>query len=591
MNWLDRIEQNVPVVQSADPIWKAAEYMKSSQLNEIPVLSGQNFIGIIHARDLLNTDSNRIVEEYIDKDCVSVDGTEAIYGLPCSNTHQIIPIVKDGIYYGSIKWNEIQRCLQDELNQLMLVIDNSYDGILITDETGYILHINKEFEQITLLNKEVMVGAHMNDMVDKGLFLNDSVVMKTLQSGRSYTNVQKYKNTGIYTLVTATPVCNQKGELIRVLANVRDVSDLTRLQEQLAESKNLPSRYQTELKQVRIQNIKSSGEVIAYSQEMLDVLDLVYHVASSDSTILLLGESGVGKEVIGKVLHENSLRFEKGLFVKVNCGAIPPNLLEAELFGYEQGAFTGAKKAGKQGIFELANNGTLFLDEIGELPLDMQVKFLRVLQEQELIRVGGTQTIKINVRVIAATNRNLERMVEEGTFRLDLYYRLNIIPITIPPLRERKDDITPLLGYFLKKFNEKHQYSKRLSKEVVDQLLMYKFPGNVRELSNIVERLVLTCRAKVIKLKHLPNIVSGCNEIENKLKIQEGKPDVDLQILKLSCYGPAEGGNLVDLEKEALIQALKKYGSVRKAGKAIGVTHTMVLKKMKEFGVTLNAVR
>lgn len=591
MNWLDRIEQNVPVVQSADPIWKAAEYMKSSQLNEIPVLSGQNFIGIIHARDLLNTDSNRFVEEYIDKDCVSVDGTEVIYGLPCSNTHQIIPVVKGGIYYGSIKWNEIHRCLQDELNQLMLVIDNSYDGILITDETGYILHINKEFEQITLLNKEVMVGAHMNDMVDKGLFLNDSVVMKTLQSGRSYTNVQKYKNTGIYTLVTATPVCNQKGELIRVLANVRDVSDLTRLQEQLAESKNLPSRYPTELKQVRIQNIKSSGEVIAYSQEMLDVLDLVYHVASSDSTILLLGESGVGKEVIGKVLHENSLRFEKGLFVKVNCGAIPPNLLEAELFGYEQGAFTGAKKAGKQGIFELANNGTLFLDEIGELPLDMQVKFLRVLQEQELIRVGGTQTIKINVRVIAATNRNLERMVEEGTFRLDLYYRLNIIPITIPPLRERKDDITPLLGYFLKKFNEKHQYSKRLSKEVVDQLLMYKFPGNVRELSNIVERLVLTCRAKVIKLKHLPNIVSGCNEIENKLKIQEGKPEVDLQILKLSCYGPAEGGNLVDLEKEALIQALKKYGSVRKAGKAIGVTHTMVLKKMKEFGVTLNAIR
>ncbi|WP_375088774.1 sigma 54-interacting transcriptional regulator [Peribacillus sp. RS7] len=591
MNWLDCIEQNVPVVQSADPIWKAAEFMKSSQLNEIPVLSGQNFIGIIHARDLLNTDSDRFVEEYIDKDCVSVDGTEVIYGLPCSNTHQIIPVVKGGIYYGSIKWNEIHRCLQEELNQLMLVIDNSYDGILITDETGYILHINKEFEQITLLNKEVMVGAHMNDMVDKGLFLNDSVVMKTLQSGRSYTNVQKYKNTGIYTLVTATPVCNQKGELIRVLANVRDVSDLTRLQEQLAESKNLPSRYQTELKQVRIQNITSSGEVIAYSQEMLDVLDLVYHVASSDSTILLLGESGVGKEVIGKVLHENSLRFEKGLFVKVNCGAIPPNLLEAELFGYEQGAFTGAKKAGKQGIFELANNGTLFLDEIGELPLDMQVKFLRVLQEQELIRVGGTQTIKINVRVIAATNRNLERMVEEGTFRLDLYYRLNIIPITIPPLRERKDDITPLLGYFLKKFNEKHQYSKRLSKEVVDQLLMYKFPGNVRELSNIVERLVLTCRAKVIKLKHIPNIVSECNEIENKLKVQEGKPEVDLQILKLSCYGPAEGGNLVDLEKEALIQALKKYGSVRKAGKAIGVTHTMVLKKMKEFGVTLNAIR
>jgi transcriptional regulator with PAS, ATPase and Fis domain len=433
---------------------------------------------------------------------------------------------------------------------------------------------------------------HMTDLVDKGLFLNASVVMKTLQLGKSYTNVQKYKNTGLYTLVTATPVCNQKGDLIRVLANVRDISDLTRLQEQLNESEKMTSRYQSELKQLRFENIKTSGKIIAYSQEMQDVLDLVYHVASSDSTVLLLGESGVGKEVIARVLHENSPRVEKGLFMKVNCGAIPPNLLESELFGYEQGAFTGAKKGGKPGIFELVNNGTLFLDEIGELPLELQVKLLRVLQEQEIMRVGGTQTIKIDVRIIVATNRDLEKMVEEGMFRLDLYYRLNIIPIKIPPLRERKDDITPLLGYFLKQFNEKYQYTKRFSKEVVDQLLLYRFPGNVRELSNIVERLVLTCRDDVIEPRHLPKQVSDCNKAEDKPMIEQDEPEGSLYTFKLSWNGPVEGDNLFEyLEKEALIQALKKYGSVRKTGKAVGVSHTTILKKMKKFGITLGMIR
>ncbi|MDQ0246251.1 PAS domain S-box-containing protein [Bacillus fengqiuensis] len=591
MKWINRIEQAVPVVQSADPIWKAAESMKSAQLNELPVLSNQNFIGMIHARELLNTDSDRSVEEYVDKDCVTINGTEALHSFPCFSG-QLLPIVKEGVYYGCIRWNELHCSLQDELNQLMLVIDHSYDGMLITDGEGYVLHINKALEQITLMGKEELIGMHMTDLVDKGLFLNNSVVMKTLQSGRTYTNVQKYKNTGLYTLVTATPVCSEKGDLIRVLANVRDISDLTRLQEQLDESKKITSRYQTELKQLRFEKIQASGKMIAYSQEMQGVLDLVYHVASSDSTVLLLGESGVGKEVIAKVLHENSLRAEKGLFMKVNCGAIPPTLLESELFGYEQGAFTGAKKGGKPGIFELVHNGTLFLDEIGELPLDMQVKLLRVLQEQEMMRVGGTKTIKVNARIIAATNRNLEKMVEEGTFRLDLYYRLNIIPIKIPPLRERKDDIPPLLGHFLKQLNEKYQYTKRLSKEVVDQLLLYHFPGNVRELSNIVERLVLTCRDEVIEPRHLPERISQCNKTEDKPQIQRDESETDMPILKLSWNGQGKRENLFEyLEKEALIQALKKYGSVRKTGKAIGVSHTIVLNKMKKFGVTLEAIR
>ncbi|MGF6947573.1 PAS domain S-box-containing protein [Neobacillus sp. B4I6] len=590
MKWTDIIEQTVPVAQSADPIWKVSEYMKIAELDKLPVLSDQNFIGIIHARDLLNTDSDRSIEEYIDKKCVTIDCTTELHRLP-SFTNQFLPVVKDGIYCGIIRSDKIYRCLQDELNQLMLVIDNSFDGILITDGEGCILHINKAFEQIAMLSKEAIIGMNMTDLVDKGLFLNDSVVMKTLELGKSYTNIQKYKNTRLYTLVTATPVCDQKGDLIRVLANVRDISELTRIQEQMDESKKLTSLSQSELKQLRFEKINASGKMIAHSQEMQEVLDLVYHVASCDSTVLLLGESGVGKEVIAKLLHENSLRIKKDSFMKVNCGAIPPNLLESELFGYEQGAFTGAKKGGKPGIFELVNNGTLFLDEIGELPLEMQVKLLRVLQEQEIMRVGGTQTIKVNVRIIAATNRNLEKMVKEGAFRLDLYYRLNIVPIRIPPLRERKDDIIPLLGYFLKQFNKKYQYTKRFSKEAVDQLLLYHYPGNVRELSNIVERLVLTYRENVLEPRHLPKQVSECSKADENTMIQQ-EPKADLDILKLFWNDPAEGDNLFEhVEKEALIQALKKYGSVRKTGKAIGVPHTTVLNKLKKFGVALEEIR
>lgn len=591
MKWTDIIEQNVPVVQSADPIWKVSEYMKITELNELPVLSDQNFIGMIYARTLLNIDSNQSVEEYIDKNCITIDCSKELHRLP-SFTNQLLPVVQDGIYCGSIRAEKLHCFLQDELKQLMLVMDHSYDGMLITDGEGCILYINKAFEQITLLSKKELIGKNMTDLVDKGIFLNESVVMKTLQLGESYTNIQKYKNTGLYTLVTATPVCNQKGDLIRVLANVRDISDLTRLQEQLEESKKLTTRYQSELKQLRFENIKVSGKMIAYSQEMQEVLDLVYHVASCDSTVLLLGESGVGKEVIAKVLHENSLRVKKESFMKVNCGAIPTNLLESELFGYEQGAFTGAKKGGKPGIFELVNNGTLFLDEIGELPLDMQVKLLRVLQEKEIMRVGGTETIKVNVRIIAATNRNLEKMVEEGTFRLDLYYRLNIVPIRIPPLRERKDDITPLLGYFLKQFNEKYHYTKHFSKEVVDPLLLYDYPGNVRELSNIVERLVLTCRDDVIEPRHLPQHISGYSKIEDKAMIQQEESNADLDNIFKQYWKNLKGGDSVfkHLEKEALIKALQKYGSVRKTGKAIGLPHTMVLNKMKKFEITLKEI-
>jgi PAS domain S-box-containing protein len=583
------IDPHFPTIESDQLVLEAVKLMKDENVESLPVLERERFVGMVHARNLVFAKMDNPVLEYTDKNHATITEEVLTQDLFTFN-ERYIPVVSSGIYKGCIDCQSLLSVFHDELKQKELIIDHSYDGMLITDADGYILHINKAFERMGLIKKSEIVGMRMTEVVHRRLFQNESVVMKTLQMGKPYTNIQKF-HTGLDTLVTATPVFNDKEEVMFVLANVRDISELTRLQQQLDESIEMTNRYQTELKQLRFENMKSTGKMIAYSPEMQDVLDLVFHVASSDSTVLLLGESGVGKDVIAKVLHEISTRSEKGTFMKVNCGAIPMNLLESEFFGYEQGAFTGAKKGGKPGIFELAHNGTLFLDEIGELPLDMQVKLLRVLQEQEIMRVGGTRTITIDVRIIAATNRDLEKMVQQGTFRQDLYYRLNVVPIKVPPLRDRKDDIIPLLGHFLKIFNEKYHYTKRFSNEVVERLLYYRFPGNVRELSNLVERLVLTCREDVIDLHHLPKHVME-NIRFDRYPMEAAATANNDDVLMVSWDQLVQEENLFkQLEKEALIKALKKYGSVRKTGKAVGLSHTTVLKKMKKFGITLEQIR
>ncbi|MDQ0341180.1 transcriptional regulator with PAS, ATPase and Fis domain [Caldalkalibacillus uzonensis] len=317
-----------------------------------------------------------------------------------------------------------------------------------------------------------------------------------------------------------------------------------------------------------------SGLVVA-SKKMKEIMALANKISQVDSTVLLLGETGTGKEVVAKAIHENSSRNRTGAFIKVNCGAIPSELLESEFFGYAPGAYTGAKKEGKPGMFELAHNGTLFLDEVGEIPLHLQVKLLRILQDQCLTRVGGTTEIQVNVRIIAATNRNLELMVSQGKFREDLYYRLNVVPITIPPLRERKEDISPLIGYFLNKLNEKYQTNKSISISALEVMQQYTWPGNVRELTNMIERLVLTVNQDIIYKKHLP---FGKNE-DKSLKQKS---------LLLENANQSFSTNMFEsVEKELIVTMLEQAGSIRKAAKKLGVSHTTLLRKMKKHKVRL----
>ncbi|AAC06546.1 sigma-54-dependent Fis family transcriptional regulator [Aquifex aeolicus] len=323
---------------------------------------------------------------------------------------------------------------------------------------------------------------------------------------------------------------------------------------------------ETELKRV-YEKLHVEG-IVGRSKEILNVLEIVHRVAPTNATVLLRGESGVGKEVFARAIHFLSPRADKP-FVAINCGAIPGELLEAELFGYEKGAFTGAYST-KKGKFELANGGTLFLDEIGELPLHLQVKLLRAIQEKEIERIGGTRPIKVDVRIIAATNRDLESMVREGKFREDLYYRLNVVPIFIPPLRERKEDIPVLVHYFLEKFSKEYNKEVSITQEVMDAFMKYEWKGNVRELQNVLERMVILDTDGVLSEEDLPPEI---RDVKKESRI----------------YNQTLNGETIwDLEKQLIEKALEESGFViKEAAKKLGMTPRQVSYRIQKYGIKL----
>ncbi|WP_051273428.1 sigma-54 interaction domain-containing protein [Desulfotruncus alcoholivorax] len=315
--------------------------------------------------------------------------------------------------------------------------------------------------------------------------------------------------------------------------------------------------------------------IVAKSPVMMELVKTALQVAKVDCTVLLQGESGTGKEIIANIIHQYSNRNKP--MVKINCGAIPESLLESELFGYERGAFTGARKEGKPGKFEEAHNGTIFLDEIGDLPLHLQVKLLRVLQDKEIVRVGGTEARKINTRVIAATNKDLQQMVLEGKFREDLFYRLNVIPLKVPPLRERREDIMPLIIYFKKVFEEKYNVRRDCSNQVVKIFLSYDWPGNVRELENLIERIyVISDPMEVIT----PEIL-----IKDYLNINRQKSDEkDVTVHRIITLKKANE----ELERQLLEMAVEKYKTLKQIARALDVSEATICRKLKKMKIILH---
>lgn len=462
----------------------------------------------------------------------------------------------------SISWElDRVRVLKEELDA---VIQASFDGIFVTDGKAQVLSVNDAYLRMTGARREKLIGRSMYDLVAEG-YCDRSASVMAIESRSQVTFTQRLK-TGKGLLVTGNPIFNERGELIRVITNTRDLTELDRLKHEIEQAHGLRRHFQQELR--RIQEYHG---YIAESPVTRQIFDLIVRLAKVDSTVLIQGESGVGKEIVAQELHNHSLRREQP-FIKVNCAAIPEALLESELFGYDSGAFTGAKKGGKMGIFELANRGTLFLDEVGELPLHLQAKLLRVLQENEFTRVGGETPIKVDVRVIAATNRNVHDMVRKNQFREDLYYRLNVVPIIVPPLRERQEEIPALADHFLNMFNRKYGLDKWLDETFMASLKEYSWPGNVRELRNVIERAVVTSSDPAIRAPLSPS-KSPCYT-----EPAQGEP---LPVINLKesveCF-----------EKELLLKYVEKLGSSRRVASSLGTSQTTIWRKANQYGIQLS---
>jgi len=397
-----------------------------------------------------------------------------------------------------------QKILQlEDLNRdLVGLIENSYDALTILDGEGRHLVVSPAFERITGRRIADVLGRKVGDFLEETASA-PAASEKVIETGLPQSAMVD-RGTGRQLLATAVPAFDRDGKISRIYCNLRDMTELIELKEKLEQSQTLMTKYLMELQEVK-RSLTAQSRFVAHSRQMKHLLEIAYRVARADATVLVLGESGVGKELIARIIHEASPRAESGTFVKVNCGAIPAGLLESELFGYDPGAFTGASRNGKPGYFEVAHKGTLFLDEIGNLPPSLQVKLLSVLQDDEVTRLGGCRPRKVDVRIIAATNEDLERRIESGDFRRDLFYRLSVVPLAISPLRERIDDIPFLLVHYLGTYNRKHRRRVKLSKDAVDTLCACRWPGNVRELANLLEYLVITADEEVILPGHLPD--------------------------------------------------------------------------------------
>lgn len=468
---------------------------------------------------------------------------------------------------------QIPKSMLDIINS---IIESISDGIFIVDMKGYYITANKAFEKMTNINRRELTGQHTNYLIEKK-WLQKVVNLYVLEDLNSRSKIIQYPS-GKDIMVTSDIIYNVDGVPIGAVSNLKDVSKLNQLHEQLKQSKMLINQYKRNIDELEDKINIDNKYYIAQSTECRKIFSYAKKVARSDVTVLITGESGTGKEIVARYIHKKSDRQVSGEFVKIDCASLPPSLLETELFGYEKGAFTNAKNEGKIGLLELANHGTVFLDEIGELPLNLQPKLLTVLQDRTARRVGGTKNIPTDIRIIAATNVDLMKMISEHKFRSDLYYRLNVVPIHIKPLRERKSDIIPLIKHFLLTFNEEYHVNKKISSNLMNYLANNQWIGNTRELRNTIERLVVTSETDIITIDDLDLLISDdyYESMIHETIINNETICHDYSLRQLTNM----------YEKKIIQQVLERKGNLVDAAKELRINVSTLVRKNRKHCLT-----
>lgn len=561
---------------------KIIEVFELAKATQLPVVIEKKVIGILDLFKLLNSDQKNInIIELMETDIVVAGEERNVFSFKNSK-QEILPFSDtDGNYMGFVNklfqkcylpskeyMQVVERSMSNVMDQISgdefdydgikmsfdVLLESNYDGIYITVDKGETLSINNESKYakgITL--NDISIDNNNANVNLENRFIDQTVSIIQNVQKRNEISIPDNKITD--------------GGIVRV---IRNLNDFEKIKNELNKAQQLADKYHNELEFFRWEHSKTE-DIIANSLEMKRIINLAIRIAKVDSTVLIIGQSGVGKGVLTKIIHSNSDR-KDGPLIKIDCGSIPENLLESELFGYEQGSFTGADKKGKVGLIELADGGTLFLDEIGELPLNLQVKLLRVIQDREIMRIGGKESIPVDIRIVAATNRDLEELIKENKFRKDLYYRLNVVPIKIPPLNDRKEDIKPLIERNLSRFNAKYGQQVKIDPSALKVLIDYDWPGNVRELENLIEYLTVTTTSNKIEKENLP---------ENILKSSTSYNSDYISLESVDSFKDA----VDQYEKNILIQAMKRTKSTEEMAKMLKLDRSTITRKLKKYDI------
>ncbi len=464
------------------------------------------------------------------------------------------------------KWNENQISrLEQKVQFYEAIISNSNDEIFVTDGHGKVILANPASENNYGVSASNMVGKSVWELEERGAFF--PAVTPLVMKEKKKITINQETATGNKLMVTATPVFDNNGAIDIIICNSRDVTSLEDMRKSYQDMKN-KVQHNNSSKANRVKEAENNRLIYSENSSLAELMKMLQRIAKTESTVLLEGNTGTGKDLFAKKIHDLSNRKEKN-FLKVNCAALPQELIESELFGYKSGAFTGASYKGKVGQFTLANQGTIFLDEIAEIPMTLQPKLLQVIEEQKFTPIGSKSVENVDVRIIAATNRDLKEMVKNNTFRGDLYYRLCVLSVIIPSLEDRKEDIPLLLDYYLNMFCKKHNRRTEISQNAIRYLVAYDWPGNVRELKHLIEQLIVTANSNQIKLEHLPpHITSMSNTID---MIKKFPGDQTLQ-----AY-------IETIESELIVNSYQKLKSSYKVARELGISQSSAIRKIRKY--------